>query len=304
MSSVKPNSPHRLGRPAPHGRGPSAGSVESGFRVGAGGQDLISAVRSELIPRLAARSLDPQHGGGALAPNGRLDDRRVSEFADLLVFDGSGAALRTARSFAAAGWTFAALSESLLAAAATRLGVLWERDERSFADVTVALSRLQCVMRHMALDAASEDDDAPGAGRTNDRSRPSASGRRILLAPVPGEQHTFGVGLVSETFRTAGWDVIEAWPNHIDGLVEIVERTSPAIVGLSAGVDGRQDDLALSIRTLKRLGDRAPAAVLAGGRLVSEAPRLAKDLGAHAGAATAAGALAAAESLIESVRAR
>ena len=36
-------------------------------------------------------------------------------------------------------------------------------------------------------------------------------GRRILLTAVPGEQHSFGLYMVAEFFRRAGWDVVDGW---------------------------------------------------------------------------------------------
>lgn len=65
----------------------------------------------------------------------------------------------------------------LLAPAARHLGELWCADACDFASVTLALGRLQKVMHQ--LSPAFEGD-----------VQHREHGRRALLVPVPGEQHT------------------------------------------------------------------------------------------------------------------
>ncbi|NJK90043.1 MAG: cobalamin B12-binding domain-containing protein [Myxococcales bacterium] len=82
----------------------------------------------------------------------------------------------------------------LLAPVARLLGDLWLIDLCTFTDVTIGLSRLQQLVRELAP-AFEDGHDLRGFGH------------RALLAPAPGEQHTFGMHLVEEFLRRAGWDV-------------------------------------------------------------------------------------------------
>jgi len=81
-----------------------------------------------------------------------------------------------------------------VAGAARRLGTMWETDEISFAQVTVATSRLYRIirgMRHVIDNAA--------FGQVADR--------HVLFALVPGDTHTLGIEIASDMFRRDGWDV-------------------------------------------------------------------------------------------------
>ena len=62
---------------------------------------------------------------------------------------------------------------------------MWEDDRVSFADVTVALCRLHDVMRNLSSSQPPATDTLP-------------QGRRALLVPMPGEQHTFGLVMVAD----------------------------------------------------------------------------------------------------------
>lgn len=79
-----------------------------------------------------------------------------------------------------------------LTPAARELGERWERDTMPFADVTLATSRIQSILR------------AIPATRTA-TTEPSDNG--ALFAAVPGEAHTLGVIMAADHFRRLGWDV-------------------------------------------------------------------------------------------------
>lgn len=90
-----------------------------------------------------------------------------------------------------AGTTADALCLEVLAPAARHLGELWERDEFDFVEVTIGVTRLQQALRRLA------PAHQPKLAR---RSRlPS-----ILMLPVPGEHHHFGLAMAADFFRRAG----------------------------------------------------------------------------------------------------
>ena len=131
------------------------------------------------------------HGG---APT----DADVETLCALLVVDDRPAAiLAQVEALRRARRDPAALCLDLLAPAARWLGKAWEDDRCDFSTVTLGLMRLQ----HMVRDY----------GRMLTRDvRPTAQGRRILLANPPGEQHSFGRDMLAGFFRRAGWDVWDA----------------------------------------------------------------------------------------------
>ncbi len=110
----------------------------------------------------------------------------------------------------------------LLAPVARHLGSLWEQDLCDFTEVTIGLGRLHQVLRELS----------PGFSQSVGHA---GNGRRILLLPSPGEQHTFGLVMVSEFFRHAGWDVAGGpWEAGADP-VTMVKREWFDVVGFSLG---------------------------------------------------------------------
>jgi methanogenic corrinoid protein MtbC1 len=157
----------------------------------------------------------------------------------------------------------------LLAPAARELGLLWEEDECDFMQVTVGLCRLHQVLR--ALSPAFTCEDAE-----------QKSDRRILLAAYPGDQHTFGVTLVAQFLRRAGWDVWQESPETAYELIELTRETSFSAVGLSVGCDARLDEVTKTIRTIRAVSRNRAVGVLVGGPVLLSKPDLVAGLGADA----------------------
>jgi methanogenic corrinoid protein MtbC1 len=83
-------------------------------------------------------------------------------------------------------------------------------DERhSDADVTVGLLRLQTLVRCIGA-----------AGPSPSRFTP----RSVVLAATPGEPHAIDAALASESFRLAGWDVIELFDADAGAIAKAVHR--------------------------------------------------------------------------------
>ncbi|MEM9206303.1 MAG: hypothetical protein AAGA88_08235, partial [Pseudomonadota bacterium] len=83
---------------------------------------------------------------------------------------------------------------SYFTTAARELGRAWEEDDASFAEVTMGLSVLErMTLRRFA------DQPLPIEHQDPDRS--------ILLAPVPGDGHAFGLLFVEAEFAALGWHV-------------------------------------------------------------------------------------------------
>jgi MerR family transcriptional regulator, light-induced transcriptional regulator len=157
----------------------------------------------------------------------------------------------------------------LLAPAARELGRRWEEDLTSFSDVTVAIGRLQRLMRGLSPGFGSEVE-AP------------ADGRRILLIPAPGEQHTFGLSIVAEFFRRAGWEVVGADGKEGLDTATLVRKEWYDVVGISVGVEARLDWLKSGIAALRGASRNRAVGVLVGGPVFSLYPERAAEVGADA----------------------
>lgn len=245
---------------------------------------LVRTVEVEVIPRLVlARRAAPRPAGEAGGPV--PEPGEVEELTRLLLAPDPDAVPRFVEGVRLRGVPVEALYLDLLAPAACRLGDLWTDDLSSFTDVTLALGRLQRVLR-----------DLVPAFR-NEAARP-AHGRRALLVPLPGGQHTFGLHMVAEFFRRSGWDVWDGTVTSGGDLVGVVRDGWFAVVGLSVGAECQLDGLASSIRAVRRASRNRAIGVLVGGPPFVERPELVALVGADATAIDGRQAALQAENLL------
>jgi methanogenic corrinoid protein MtbC1 len=257
-----------------HALASSRREIAAGQAEGLGGQDpgwdhLVRCIDTDIIPRLVlARraSRETVRPAGELEPT--ADD--VVRLAGLVLTRDVDVARDFVERMQARGTPVETLYLDLLAPTARRLGELWEVDACDFSEVTVGLGRLQQVLHEISSTFQVE-------------AEPSEHGRRVLLVPVPGEQHSFGLHIVAEFFRRAGWDVWSE-PRISSGrdLVQLVRSEWFAVVGLSVASETRIDALANGIRALRRASRNRAIGVLVGGPLFVAHPELVAHVGADA----------------------
>ena len=108
------------------------------------------------------------------------------------------------------GVSIEALYLGLFQPTARLLGELWEADACSFTEVTLGVWRLHRFMREYSSAFQSGSVQPDGFGR-------------VLLVPLPGEQHTFGLLMVAEFLRRSGWNVTSGPLESISKLVKLVK---------------------------------------------------------------------------------
>jgi methanogenic corrinoid protein MtbC1 len=234
---------------------------------------LVRTIEGEIVPRLVMARRLPRASDTAKSPDRRApDETDVSELVRLLLAHEVGVASAYVETVRLRGATLEMLCLGLLAPAARELGKLWERDECDFMQVTVGLCRLHQLLRELAPEFRSEDDDRP-------------AGRRILLSTCPGEQHTFGLALVAQFLRRAGWDVWHEFPSNIADIMEVFTHQRFTVVGLSVATEARLDEVAATVRAIRQASRNRAIGVLVGGPLLVRRPELALPIGADATAA-------------------
>jgi MerR family transcriptional regulator, light-induced transcriptional regulator len=246
---------------------------------------LVRTIEGEIIPRLVmAHRPIPVNGVGPHKDGSRPSAPDVAELTTLVL-----------NRDVAAGWQFVCRTidggvsqESvfldLLAPTARRLGELWVEDLCTFTDVTIGLGRLQQILRQLSRSAQID-------------TGPWERGRRALLVPAPTEQHNFGVLMVAEFLRRAGWDVSAEPVISSNQAVEIVSSEWYAVIGLSLSCEAGLDDLAAEIRDVRKGARNRDIAVMVGGRVFVEHPEYAARVGADAMAVDGRHAVLQADSL-------
>jgi methanogenic corrinoid protein MtbC1 len=128
--------------------------------------------------------------------------------------------------------------------------------------------------------------------------------RRILLATCPGEQHTFGITLVAQFLRRAGWDVWNEFPATHAEIMEIFTHNSFSVVGLSVATDTKLEELTATIRAIRLASRNRGIGILVGGPILLQRPELAAQVGADATAADGAEAVIRAEHICNALAGR
>jgi len=174
---------------------------------------------------------------------------------------------------------------NLLAPCAADLGNRWDDDLLPFTEVTVALGRLQRMMRWLSP-AFSGDVGEP------------ADGRRVLLLAAPGELHTFGLSIVAEFFRRAGWEVVGDSEARAADPAALVRSEWFDVIGISVGHVARMDWLKSGISAVRSASRNRGIGVLVGGPVFLVHPERAAEVGADGTALDGSQAPVVAEQLL------
>ena len=241
------------------------------------------AIAYRVIPQLVAAhhaAATPMTAGCGTGINA-ID---FDDFIQLLIANDMAACQSKLDTLTASGATFDQLCLDLLTGAARRLGEMWEDDTCGFFEVTEGLGALHTLL-HRAADRFSAAPPLVEASR------------RVLLASLPDEHHSFGLQMVGEMFRHAGWDVAMAPETGEAELASLVAGGQFAVVGLSVADARQADAVARAIQAIRAASANPRIGILLGGPVVQTQPDLAASLGADVSAADATQAIARAEGL-------
>ncbi len=232
------------------------------------GQQLPAAalrlLAREVILRvsLAATELQDQR---ELPPRGEID-----LLADALLSLDDGAASDLVRAARLSGVSAQKLYHVHIAGAVREIGVRWEQDSASSAQVVLGAGRVYAILRDLRAVFLSERLVAP-------------PGAEAVFATVPGEVHGVGTTMAADMMRLKGWTIALRVGCDHDRLVEEIAALSPMMVGLSLA--SPWNTLAAA-RLIVALRMRCPQVwIILGGPLVAEDPEVVAAVDADAGAA-------------------
>lgn len=229
---------------------------------------IVRTIEADIIPRLV-RSHRVAPEVAPAPPPLTLDEADVGRFVQLVLAPSDAGWTESVGLLRARGVSVEALYLHLLGPAARELGRLWEEDIVMFSDVTVAVGRLHRIMRGLSPAFGSE-------------VHMPADGRRALLLPAPGEQHTFGLSMVAEFFRRAGWDVVCDIDSRSADPVALVRSEWFDVIGISVGVAARLDWLKSGIAAVRHASRNRAIGVMVGGPVFATDADLVARVGADA----------------------
>ena len=163
------------------------------------------------------------------------------------------------------GKTLVEVELHLIQPALYHIGELWQENQVSVAQEHMATAMVQSIMTVCLVRS----------------TPPTATGHRVLLACVEGNNHAIGLRMVADAFQLGGWDVQYLGANMpANALVQQVEEWRPHLVGLSVGFAQQLPAARAAIALLKtRFGDASPA-VIVGGLAMNRFGQLADFVGA------------------------
>ncbi len=237
-----------------------------------GASALFDTIEGEIIPRLMlAHRSSAAEIEGEKAPPVTLTKQDQDAFLLSILQGNASSALQFADELLQRGISREELFLDLLATSARRLGEMWEQDLCDFTDVTIGLCRLHEIVRKTTSEG--------GRGAPH---QPVGNGPRILLATACGDQHVFGIVIVADFLRRAGWRVVSEPGAKQDKLAKILGEREFDILGLSVACSVFADLVAEEIKMLRAASRNQNLKVLTGGRLFADDPDLAKKVGADA----------------------
>lgn len=230
---------------------------------------LRTTVEAEIIPRLMMLHRGPQQSDGQAAANNDnvRKDLDIIEFCGIVLDHDLQAAQVYIEHLIEQGVAIDSILLGLMAPAARHLGDLWMSDARSFAEVTIALGHLHLLLRLYgpALDITCCDD---------------VLDCRMVLSPVRGDRHIFGLCVLDLYMRQAGGEV-ELFPRFdLSAMARKVKSEWVDVIGLSASCDVLIDELTSDIRSLRRASFNSSVEVIVGGPAFVGHPERVASVGA------------------------
>ena len=242
-------------------------------------QRLLPLLEAEIIPRLmmAYQEQRPQSQDTPAILASELAD-----FCQALLGNRLPAASDIVADISARGISMDKVYLRLFAPAARYLGELWESDSCTFSEVTLCLWRLQTLLH-----------EASPAFQSNAKNTKTAmaSERRILMATMPGQQHTFGLSMLSEFFRREGWTVLSIPSPKASEVQDALSAYWFDVLALSVSSDDELPALTKAIRIARKTSSNPRLSVMVGGPAFLNHPDLTSTVGADGYSADAEAAL-------------
>ncbi|CAN1544657.1 COG5012 Predicted cobalamin binding protein [Burkholderiaceae bacterium] len=252
----------------------SGGSSNARPASGAFDQDckgtLHVVIENQIIPRLLNVLPMDSANAQAWSVDWPLGERpEFLAFTQLCLQNDAAQANRFVDGLMDRGLTPAQVFMELVTPAARHLGVLWDRDECDFTQVTCGLA----IMHQMIYRLGYETPTAA----LNEGEQES-----VMLACAPGSQHFLGLTIVADLYRKAGANVVLEISSTESELLRAVSHEWFDVVGISVALAAQLQSLPSLIAHLREQSGNPQVKVVLGGPVFLFNPITAQALGADA----------------------
>lgn len=255
----------------------------------AAGNEIASLIEVEVIPRLLLLHAKSAPGRAIQLPDQerRCGQADVAMLTTLVISMSGNSASSFIDSLLDEGAQAEDILLNLLAPVARKLGEMWTQDQADFLQVTSGVCELQRLVHKLA---------------PVDRLQPEPIGPKVLLMPAPQEQHSFGLLVVAELFRTDGWNVTTNVQPVISEIERAVRLNPFEVIGFSLSCEVLIEPLVSAIDIARTKSCLASTKVMVGGHAFDADPELYRKVGADLVAKDANHALALAKAIVAEKR--
>jgi methanogenic corrinoid protein MtbC1 len=232
---------------------------------------LALFIEADVVPGLVLAHRGPPRGGQG---GQELAAETIEEFTTLVLAEETPVLSSFIEGLHLRGASYELLYLGLLSATARRLGEFWEADIVDFGSVTIALWRLQELLRNFS------------PAFQNEGSKPS-NGLRALLLSTPGEQHNFGLAMLGEFLFREGWSIAGGPGLKPDEIRKLVRTQFFSMVGLTLSGERGIESLTATIRMIREASCNRGIVIMVGGALFNSNPELVGKVGADSTATDA-----------------
>ena len=251
-------------------------------------ESLVKTIEGNILPLIIEQHLDSSIPA-QLPVKQIIDQKAIDDLTKLVLQEDARVSVDYVKEIHASGTALEDIYLLLLTPVARKLGAMWEEDESSFTEVTIALWRIKQLMY----------DLSPIFQQYSEQGK---TGSSIMLVPLPGSQHNLGLFMVSEFFAKAGWRIWGELAATKEDIVSMAANEWFDIVGLSASVREQFPQLKELIKSIKAKSKNPNVGVIIGSPVFNQFPELVDDIGADMVGMDAADALEKATFYVERLR--
>lgn len=231
-------------------------------------ESLVKTIENNILPLIVEQHLETPMASVLKAPPVDLiSEKSIAELTQLVLQEDARTSVNYVKEMNASGVSLENIYLHLLTPVARELGKMWEEDESSFTDVTIALWRIKQLMY----------DLSPIFQQYAEQNK---TGSSIMLVPLPGSQHNLGLFMVSEFFAKAGWRIWGELAATQEDIVSMAQTEWFDVIGLSASVREQFPQLKDLIKEIKLKSKNPRVGLIVGSPVFNQYPELVDDLGA------------------------
>jgi len=237
---------------------------------------LNKTIESEIIPRLlmghkiesANQELDSQ------ASDIKVKQVEIVDFCQKLLDGPIEECFTFIDTMQRSGHSLVSLYIDLIPASTRRLQQLWENDENSFTEVTMALGRAQNLIHQLSPIFISQGNFTDFQGNA-------------LLINAPGSQHTLGILILGEFFKLNGWNTTVEIEMTSAELKKRLDLQAYDLLAISISCEDQWGTMETLLSEVKKVSKNKGILTMVGGPLFDFKPELIQECSADACALTA-----------------